>query len=58
MVSLCFPNWIHFLSLVLFWDDKLWKVKLIFPPFFNTYISEGLLNANIQMHMHIYKVAV
>lgn len=23
MVSLCFPNQIHFLSLLLFWDDKL-----------------------------------
>lgn len=33
MVSLRFLNWIHFLSLVLFWDDKLWKVRLIFLPF-------------------------
>lgn len=32
VVSLCFPNWIH-LSLVLFWDDKLQKVRLIFPTF-------------------------
>lgn len=23
MVSLCFPNWIYFLPLVFFWDDKL-----------------------------------
>lgn len=32
------------------------KEGLFLPPFSPIYISQSVVNANIQMHMHIYKV--